>query len=222
MFLQIWGNVQQQCLCVWCWRHLITKKEQNSHHLFRGIVSPGLWTSVFILLHLWLAWNLSVMSCYGFDSKIYLDERCSPSMVKVISLQQRRLFFFSSLKLLSCGVNQTTLPNGKHTPETAGIELQSSQLPQCGESGFTIVQWPTEISGVWCVPFLIRLWGFAEDQEPHDRMFNFSHRRSVTIIPGDRVTPLQQDHPCEMWQDTAHWGSLLTAPWGGLAMQGHF
>ena len=159
MVLQIGGNVQQQCLCVWCWWHLSKKKEQKSHRLFRRIISPGLWASVFILLHLWLAWNLSGMRCYGFDSKIYLDEWCSPSVVKVISLQQRRLLFFSFLKLLSCGVNQTTLPNGKRTPETAGIELWSSQLPQCGEYGFTIVQWPTEISGVWCVPFLIRLWG---------------------------------------------------------------
>lgn len=148
MLLQIWGNVQQQCLCVWCRWHLLTKQEQNSHRLFTWIICPGLWTSVLILLHLWLAWNLSVMRCYGFDSKIYLDEWCSPSMVKVISLQQRRLFI-SFLKLLSCGVNQITLPNGKHIPETAGIELQSSQLPQCGESGFTIGQQRSRGSGVF-------------------------------------------------------------------------
>lgn len=67
------------------------KKEHKSHCLFWGVISLGPWTSGFILLPLWLAWDLSIMRCYGFDSKIYLDEWCSPSMVKVISFQQRRL-----------------------------------------------------------------------------------------------------------------------------------
>lgn len=31
----------------------------------------GLWPSGFILLPLWLAWDLLVMRGYGFDSKIY-------------------------------------------------------------------------------------------------------------------------------------------------------
>ena len=52
------------------------------------------------------------------------------------------------LKHLSFVVNQTTLPNGKPTAQIAGIEPQSSQLPQCGAYVFTDVHRPADISGV--------------------------------------------------------------------------
>ena len=90
---QIGGSVQWQCLYV-AVGGIWTRGGNRSPSLVLTGNLPGLWTSVFILPRLWLAWNLSVMRCHGFDSKMYLDEWCYPSMVKVISLQQRRLFFF--------------------------------------------------------------------------------------------------------------------------------
>lgn len=79
---------------------------------------PGAADIGFVLPHLQLAGNLSVIRCYGFDSKFYLDERCYCSMVKVISLQQRGLSFPSFkkmdsgsffLKQLRCRVDQAAL-----------------------------------------------------------------------------------------------------------------
>lgn len=150
-------------VCVWFW-WCLSKESEKSHCLFWRTISPGQWTSVFVLLHLWLAWNLSVIRCYGFDSKFYLDEQCYSLMVKVISLQQRGLSFPSLrkkkkkkdsgsffLKQLSCRVNKAALWSslmGNVTWEVAETEPQNIQPPQRGQYRVTDIEPPTEISGV--------------------------------------------------------------------------
>lgn len=115
---------------------------------------PGAADIVFVLPHLWLACNLSVIRCYGFDSKFYLDEQCYSSMVKVISLQQRGLSFPSFkkmdsgsffLKQLGGRVNQAALWSsltGNTTLEEA--ETESQTLSQLSEHSAGSLIWSSQ------------------------------------------------------------------------------
>lgn len=159
-------------VCVWFWWCVSKESREKSHCLFWQTISPGLWTSVCVLLHLWLAWNLPVIRCYGFDSKFSLDEQCYSSMVKVISLQQRGLSFPSltrkemdsgsfSPKQLSCSMDQAVLWSsltGNLTRGAAETEHLLAQQPQRGQDRVADTEPPTESSRVWCVPSLTGLW----------------------------------------------------------------